>query len=137
MAQRGIRENDAKRLLAKYLPDYLKDFSYRGDIFLVGPDTDLDRLAAENPWLKTNKLVIKPDQLFGKRGKHGLILLDVGWDQAKVYLKENMGSEAVVGGVAGRLTHFLVEPFIPHREELYVAISSDYEGDNIYFSAEG
>jgi ATP-citrate lyase beta-subunit len=137
MAQRGIREYDAKRLLAKYLPDYLKDFSYRGDIVLVGQDTDLDRLADENPWLKTNKLVIKPDQLFGKRGKHGLVLLDVGWDQAKVYLKENMGSEAVVGGVAGRLTHFLVEPFIPHREELYVAISSDNDGDNIYFSAEG
>jgi ATP-citrate lyase beta-subunit len=48
-----------------------------------------------------------------------------------------MGSDAVVGGVAGKLTHFLVEPFIPHREELYVAISSDYDGDNIYFSSEG
>ncbi len=137
MAQRGIREYDAKRLLAKYLPDYLKDFSYKGEIVLVGPETDLDKLTAENPWLKTAKLVIKPDQLFGKRGKHGLILLDATWDQAKRYLKDNIGSEAVVGGVSGRLTHFLIEPFIPHREEFYVAISSDYEGDNIYFSAEG
>jgi ATP-citrate lyase beta-subunit len=137
MAQRGIREYDAKRMLAKYLPDYLDDFSYKGDIVLVGPDTDLDRLATENPWLKTAKLVIKPDQLFGKRGKHGLVLLDASWDQARRHLKENMGLEVVVGGVAGRLTHFLVEPFISHREEFYIAISSGYDGDNIYFSTEG
>jgi ATP-citrate lyase beta-subunit len=137
MAQRGIREYDAKRMLARYLPDYLKDFSYKAEIALVGPGTDLDALAGANPWLKEGKLVVKPDQLFGKRGVHGLILLDATWDEAKRYLKENMGREAVVGGVAGRLTHFLVEPFVPHREELYVAISSDYEGDNIYFSTEG
>lgn len=137
MAQRGIREYDAKRLLAKCLPDYLTDFSYKGDIVLVSIDTDLDRLAAENPWLKTSRLAVKPDQLFGKRGKHGLVLLDASWDQAKKYLEDNMGTEVVVGGVSGKLTHFLVEPYTPHREELYVAISSDYEGDNIYFSAEG
>jgi ATP-citrate lyase beta-subunit len=137
MAQRGIREYDAKRMLAKYLPDYLKDFSYRGEIALVSPDTDLDSLVAENPWLKAKKLVVKPDQLFGKRGKLGLVLLDATWDEARAYLKENMGSEVVVGGVAGKLTHFLVEPFVLHREEFYVAISSDYDGDNIYFSSEG
>lgn len=137
MAQRGIREYDAKRMLAKYLPDYLKDFSYRGDIALVSPETDLDSLAAENPWMKVKKLVVKPDQLFGKRGKLGLVLLDATWNEARAYLEENMGSEAVVGGVEGKLTHFLVEPFVPHREEFYVAISSDYDGDNIYFSPEG
>lgn len=137
MAQRGIREYDAKRMLAKYLPDYLKDFSYRGEIALVGPDTDLDRLAADNPWMKTKKLVVKPDQLFGKRGKLGLVLLDATWNEACSYLKDNMGSEAVVGGVAGKLTNFLVEPFVPHHDEFYVAISSDYDGDNIYFSSDG
>lgn len=137
MAQRGIREYDAKRMLAKYLPDYLKDFSYRGEIALVSPETDLDSLAAENPWLITKKLVVKPDQLFGKRGKLGLVLLDATWNEARAYLRENMGSEAVVGGVAGRLTHFLVEPYVPHREEFYLAISSDYDSDNIYFSTEG
>ncbi len=137
MAQRGIREYDAKRLLAKCLPEYLNEFSYKGDLVLVSPETDLEELAAANPWLKTERLVVKPDQLFGKRGKHGLVLLDANWDGAKKYLKENMGVEVVVGGVAGRLTHFLIEPFIPHKEELYVAISSDYDGDNIIFSPEG
>jgi ATP-citrate lyase beta-subunit len=137
MAQRGIREYDGKRMLAKYLPEYLSVFSYKGHLVLVGPDTDLDTLPAENPWLKNERLVVKPDQLFGKRGKHGLVLLDVTWDDAKNYLKKNMGAEVTVGGIKGRLTHFLIEPFVPHKDELYIAISSDYDGDNIYFSPSG
>jgi ATP-citrate lyase beta-subunit len=81
--------------------------------------------------------VVKPDQLFGKRGKHGLVLLDSDWDKARKYLKDNMGSEVVVGGITGKLSHFLIESFIPHEEEFYVAISSDYDGDNIFFSTKG
>ena len=64
MAQRGIREYDAKRLLARFLPEYLNDFSYKGDLALVGPETDLEELASTHPWLKTARLVVKPDQLF-------------------------------------------------------------------------
>ncbi len=137
MAQRGIREYDAKNLLARYLPEYLNDFSYKGNLVLVGPDTDLEELEGANPWLKTTRLVVKPDQLFGKRGKLGLVLLDVDWDRAKGYLRENMGLEVTIGGITGRLSHFLIEPFTPHKEEYYVAISSDYEGDNILFSMAG
>ena len=137
MAQRGIREYDAKRLLARILPEYLKDFSYRGELALVGPETDLEELEAREPWLKTSRLVVKPDQLFGKRGKHGLVVLDATWPEAEKYLRENMGAEVTVGGIAGRLTHFLIEPFIPHEEEFYAAISSDSDGDNIFFSLQG
>ena len=137
MAQRGIREYDAKRLLARILPEYLKDFSYRGELALVGPETDLEELEAREPWLKTSLLVVKPDQLFGKRGKHGLVVLDATWPEAEKYLRENMGAEVTVGGIAGRLTHFLIEPFIPHEEEFYAAISSDSDGDNIFFSLQG
>ncbi|MDD1734486.1 MAG: ATPase [Methanothrix sp.] len=137
MAQRGIREYDAKRLLARILPEYLKDFSYRGELALVGPETDLEELEAREPWLKTSRLVVKPDQLFGKRGKHGLVVLDATWPEAEKYLRENMGAEVTVGGIAGRLTHFLIEPFIPHEEEFYAAISSDGDGDNIFFSLQG
>lgn len=137
MAQRGIREYDGKRMLARYLPEYLSDFSYKGNLVLVSPDTDLDNLPAENPWLKTERLVVKPDQLFGKRGKHGLVLLNARWDDAGSFIKKNMGAQVTVGGIEGRLTHFLIEPFVPHKEEQYIAISSDYEGDNIYFSQSG
>ena len=51
MAQRGIREYDAKRLLARILPEYLKDFSYRGSLALVEPETDLEELEAREPWM--------------------------------------------------------------------------------------
>ena len=68
MAQRGIREFDAKKMLAKYWTDYVsKDFSYAGKVALVKPDTNMDKLAREKTWLKKEKLVVKPDQLFGKR----------------------------------------------------------------------
>ncbi len=137
MAQRGIREYDAKRLLARILPEYLKDFSYRGSLALVEPETDLEELEAREPWMKTSRLVVKPDQLFGKRGKHGLVLLDATWPEAEKFLQENMGAEVTIGAVAGRLTHFLIEPFTPHEEEFYAAISSDSDGDNIFFSQQG
>jgi succinyl-CoA synthetase beta subunit len=83
MARRAIREYDAKRLLARYLPDYLPGFSYPGKIVLVEADTDWDRLATEHPWLLTDRLVAKPDQLFGKRGKHGLLGLNLDFAGAK------------------------------------------------------
>lgn len=137
MAQRGIREFDAKSMLARFLPDYLDDFDYKGEIVLVGPDTDLEKLADENPWLKAKKQVVKPDQLFGKRGVHGLILLDATWEEAKLYIQKHMNSQVVVGGVAGTLTHFLIETYIPHKEEMYVAIRSNPAGDTIYFSMQG
>ncbi|HPC88867.1 MAG TPA: ATP citrate lyase citrate-binding domain-containing protein [Methanothrix sp.] len=137
MAQRGIREYDAKRLLARFLPEYLDGFSYKGDIALVGPETDLEALASNHPWLETTKLVVKPDQLFGKRGKHGLVLLDADWDSAKRYIADKMGAEVTIGGITGRLSHFLIEPFVPHEEEYYIAISSDSDGENIFFSTKG
>ncbi len=137
MAQRGIREYDAKRLLAGFLPEYLNEFSYKGDIALVGPETDLEALASTYPWLKTSRLVVKPDQLFGKRGKHGLVLLDADWNAAKKFILERMGAEAAIGGISGRLSYFLIEPFLPHEEEYYIAISSDNDGENIFFSAQG
>lgn len=46
----------------------------------VGPDTKYSELVANNPWLKTEKLVVKPDQLIKRRGKLGkkdLFLLQI------------------------------------------------------------
>jgi ATP-citrate lyase beta-subunit len=137
MAQRGIREYDAKRMLARIIPSYLPDFGYKGEVVLVSPKTDLEMLEKENPWLKTAKLVVKPDQLFGKRGLHKLVLLDVSWDEAKDYIMKNMNKEITLGGVCGALNHFLVEPFVPHVEEFYIAISADQSGDTIFFSPYG
>ena len=138
MAQRGIREYDAKSMLAKYWEDYVsKDFKYAGKIVLVDPETNMEKLANKHPWLKKEKLVVKPDQLFGKRGKHGLILLNADYEEAKKWIKQRMNKETKVGKVTGKLTHFLIEPFTPHGTEYYIAIKGNRQGDSIYFSNHG
>ena len=72
MAQRGIREYDAKMLMARYLSEFGSgSFAYPGKLVLVDPNTVIDVLPREHPWLETERLVVKPDKLFGKRGKLG------------------------------------------------------------------
>ena len=140
MAQRGIREYDAKRMLAAELPKLLgANFTYEGKVALVTPETDFPALLKAHPWLEQSKLVVKPDQLFGKRGKHGLLCLNADWKAARAWIGERMNKETTVGKVSGKLTHFLVEPFTPHdeNEELYVAIRDEREQDIIYFSLKG
>ena len=89
MAQRGIREFNGKKMLAKYWTEYFdKGFCYPGKIVLVDPGTKLDDLPKKNKWLIDEKLVVKPDQLFGKRGKHGLIKANATFAEAKKWIKE-------------------------------------------------
>jgi ATP citrate (pro-S)-lyase len=39
-----------------------------------------------------------------------------------------------MGGTRGPITTFIVEPFIPHRDEYYLSIVSDRLGVNFSFS---
>jgi ATP-citrate lyase beta-subunit len=140
MAQRGIREYDGKRILFKELSKYYKYYEERANkLVLVTPETDYDEILKNNEWLKKEKLVVKPDQLFGKRGKHGLILLNATFDDAKKWIKDRMNKTVTVGKTTGELTHFLIEPFTPHNEddEFYIAIKSFREYDTIYISNKG
>lgn len=138
MAQRGIREYHGKRMLAKHLDAYSEEsVGYDGRIVLVDSNTDWNKLKDDNPWLETEKLVAKPDQLFGKRGKHGLVLVNKNFVETKAWIKERLGKNQVVNGIDGMLTHFLIEPCIPHEAEYYAAIKSTAEGDEIYFSLDG
>jgi ATP-citrate lyase beta-subunit len=140
MAQRGIREYHGKKMMAKYWSEYFKDLEkYDGKIALIDSETTMEELAKKNPWLKTEKLVVKPDQLIGKRGKHNLILLDATFEKAKNWINERMDKEITIGKVTDKLSHFLIEPFIPHdkNKEYYIAITSNREGDAIHFSAYG
>ncbi|MFX1601621.1 MAG: ATP citrate lyase citrate-binding domain-containing protein [Promethearchaeota archaeon] len=137
MAQKNIYEYDAKKLLASQLPKYFPDFNYHNKLAIIESNTDLDRLVNENPWIKSAKVVVKPDQLFGKRGKAKLILLDADLNQVKNFCKDNLNKEFLIGNVKGNLTRLLVEPFIPHEKEYYVSITSDRENDTIHFSFEG
>jgi len=140
MAQRGIREFHGKKMMEKYWSEYFTGLEkYDGKIALIDPKTTMDDLAKQNPWLKKEKLVVKPDQLIGKRGKHNLILLNATFDEAKNWINERMNREITIGKVTDKLSHFLIEPFVPHdkNKEYYVAITSNREGDAIYFSTHG
>jgi ATP-citrate lyase beta-subunit len=138
MARRGIREYDAKNVFYKKMPEYTGE-KVTFDIMpvLAGPETDMEKLADDNPWVYNVRLVVKPDQLFGKRGKSGLVLLDCSYDEAVKFIKKKMGKKAKIGKVEGKLEYFLIEPFVPHDLEFYIAIKMERDGDHVYFSTQG
>jgi ATP-citrate lyase beta-subunit len=138
MAQRAIREYDAKKILSQLWKDYFNEkVRFAGKAVQVTPRTNWDELKAGNEWLEGERLVAKPDELIGKRGKHGLILLNADFQGAKKWVQERMGNPFTIGRVTGVLNHFIIEPFISRQVEYYVAIQSDRAGDTIYFSPSG
>ncbi|MHA1687891.1 MAG: ATP citrate lyase citrate-binding domain-containing protein [Promethearchaeota archaeon] len=137
MAQKNIYEYDAKKLLASELPKYFPEFNYHDRLAIVDVHSDLEEIIEKNPWIKTEKVVVKPDQLFGKRGKAKLILLDADVNAVREFVKENLGKKLEINGIRGRLTRLLIEPYIPHEKEYYVSITSEREADVIHFSFEG
>jgi len=142
MAQKGIREYDAKRLMANALPTFSGGgFKFKPKQVLIGPDTDFIKLEKKHPWLKNEKLVTKPDQLFGKRGKNNLLFVNKNWNEVKKWIKERMNKKVTIkqttGKTTGVLTHFLVEKFVPHKEEYYLAITTHRDKDTIHFSTKG
>ena len=138
MAQRGIREIDAKNILRKHLNNYSNiDFKISSERVLVTKDSDFKKILVDYPFLGNKKLVCKPDQLIGKRGKNNLLLLNASFDQVIDFVNEKSSSPVKIGKSTGYLTHFLVEPYVPHDEEFYVAIKTERDYDVIYFSKEG
>ena len=142
MAQKGIREVDAKRLIARAVKDLSGgEFTFEDRFLLVTPETDLKELPESYPWLREARLVCKPDQLFGKRGKNDLLYVDKTFDEVKAWIGERMERETTIQGAGGEttgtLTHFLIEPFVPHDVEYYLAFTSGHEADKIHFSTEG
>lgn len=131
MARKGLREVHAKQLLGSIVPEY-------GDkVALIGPDDDLSTLPQRYPWMSETKLAVKPDQLFGKRGKHGLVGVNLTLDATIDWLRQHQGQEVTVGGVTDVLTHFIVEPSVMHDLEYYVAIRAEADGDSISLCGEG
>ena len=117
MAQRGIREYEGKKILfdglAKSIP-YFKGKSEK--LALVRPDTDPKQLVKDHPWLLKEKLVAKPDQLFGKRGKHGLLCLNADWKTAWKWISDRMNKTVTVGKTTGELKDFDTVVFDPPRQ---------------------
>lgn len=156
MAQKAIREYDAKSILAKHWDKYFPDFTYAYETVLVQNGSELAEAAKANTWLNQKALVAKPDMLFGKRGKNNLVLFrdakpgDVSLAKAISWIDEKSSTEQSVyfsfdGDTptgepsVDMLTHFIVEPFTPHTQEEEYYISATVVGDDdvLYMSAEG
>ncbi|MFH1101808.1 MAG: ATP citrate lyase citrate-binding domain-containing protein [Methanobacteriota archaeon] len=140
MAQKAIREADGKQMIARLLKEYTNGkYVVENRFITIGPDTDLKKLPKTYPWLTKEKLVAKPDQLIKRRGKSKLLLLNANWKDAEKWITQRMNKPVTVGNVTGILDHFIVEPFIPHKEddEYYLAILSKHEGDEIWFHHQG
>ncbi|KAK7919545.1 hypothetical protein WMY93_010829 [Mugilogobius chulae] len=138
MSAKAISEQTGKEFLYKYIctsAAVQNRFKYA----TVTTDTDWDRLTQEHPWLLTEKLVVKPDQLIKRRGKLGLVGINLDLQGVKDWLKDRLMKETTVGKAKGVLKHFLIEPFVPHKqeEEFYVCIYATREGDHVLFHHEG
>ncbi|KAJ3691870.1 hypothetical protein LUZ61_000037 [Rhynchospora tenuis] len=133
MARKKIREYDSKRLLK----DHLKRLAAIHLHILsaqITESTDFTELVDTQPWLSSMKLVVKPDMLFGKRGKSGLVALNLDFAQVVEFVKKRLGVEVEMGGCKAPITTFIVEPFMPHDQEYYLNIVSERLGCSISFS---
>ncbi|KHN49066.1 ATP-citrate synthase alpha chain protein 1 [Glycine soja] len=133
MARKKIREYDSKRLLKEHFKR-ISGQELPIKSAQVTESTNFSELAEKEPWLLSSKLVVKPDMLFGKRGKSGLVALNLDLAEVDSFVKGRLGKEVEMGGCKGPITTFIVEPFIPHNEEFYLNIVSERLGNSISFS---
>jgi ATP citrate (pro-S)-lyase len=147
MSVKGIRECEGKALLQRWLPEVSGGaFTLDCPGCLVTPEVldststnTWDAILQKNPWLTTQKLVAKPDQMIGGRGNAGLIAVNKTFEEAKAWIMERMCKDATVGTVTGQLTHFMIEPMVPHAqsEEMYICMQSTRYQDEILFYHQG
>lgn len=133
MARKKIREYDSKKILKAQLKR-LANIDLTINSAQVTEATDFSKLADEEAWLNATRLVVKPDMLFGKRGKSGLVALNLDLAAVESFVKERLGKEIEMGGAKGPITTFIVEPFVPHEDEYYLSIVSNRLGCDLSFS---
>lgn len=133
MARKKIREYDSKRLLKQHLKR-IANIDLPICSAQVTGSTDFTQLVNDETWLSSSRLVVKPDMLFGKRGKSGLVALNLDLAQVSEFVKERIGKEVEVEGCKAPVTTFIVEPFVPHEQEFYLSIVSERLGCTLSFS---
>ncbi len=144
MSAKAIHEADGKAILNYHLtrantikpsplpratkhnpPPRLASLHFSED---VNVEDVLSQAEVTYPWLLQPgaKFVAKPDQLIKRRGKSGLLCLNKTWSEARAWVAERAGKVQKVENTHGVLRHFLVEPFVPHKqeEEYYININS-------------
>ncbi|KAL3152236.1 ATP-citrate synthase alpha chain protein 2 [Trebouxia sp. C0010 RCD-2024] len=136
MARKKIREYNSKKLLKTHLARLLGlDLSVQ--VAQVTQSTDFTELVDQNRWLSHSKLVVKPDMLFGKRGKHDLVGLNLSVAEVEDFIRARMGKRVEIDGCAGAVNTFIVEPFVPHEQEFYLSITSHRMDNKVSFSEHG
>lgn len=128
MAQVAIREYDAKKLFEKF-----SWIPYKGT--LIKNTHDIEEFVASTD--SDKKFVIKPDELFGKRGKYGLVGVGLTPQKLQDWYTEKTQSQVTIEKNSWYLSTFLIEPFIAHTDEYYVSVKTEREYDVLYFSKEG
>ncbi|XP_036143745.1 ATP-citrate synthase isoform X2 [Monomorium pharaonis] len=137
MAAKAIREATGKDLINRKLPVGTKTAKCR--FVSITENTNWIDIINEYPWLKTEKLVVKPDQLIKRRGKLGLIKVNADLVTVQKWIEQHMNKDQRIGKTIGKLKTFIIEPFIPHKpeEEAYVCIYSHRKADTILFHHQG
>ncbi|XP_064171856.1 ATP-citrate synthase-like [Anguilla rostrata] len=138
MSAKAVSEQTGKELLYKHICTAAA-VQNRFRCASVTPHTDWAQLSQDHPWLLTERLVVKPDQLIKRRGKLGLVGVNLDLRGVQEWLKPRLLKETMVGKTKGILKNFLIEPFVPHKqdEEFYVCIYAAREGDYVLFHHEG
>jgi len=113
MAAKAIREATGKDLINRKLPVGTKVAKCR--FVLITENTNWINIINEHPWLKTERLVVKPDQLIKRRGKLGLIKVNADLSTVQKWIEQYMNKEQRIGKTVGKLKTFIIEPFVPHK----------------------
>lgn len=94
MSAKAIREATGKDLINRHLVSGTGAAKCR--FASISAETDWSQLVQDNPWLKTERLVVKPDQLIKRRGKLGLIAVNKDLPQVKEWVAERINKDQKV-----------------------------------------
>ena len=121
MSAQAVLEGTGKDLINRKLPPGTSAVKCR--FVMITEQTSWTEVVDKNPWLQTEKLVVKPDQLIKRRGKLGLMKMEADLDTVKQWVAERMNKDQQVEQTTGKLRRFIIEPFVPHKQ---VGISHSY-----------
>lgn len=124
MAQVWIREFDAKKMYFDFIGQ-----NYNG--YKISQLSDIQKIDEDR------KYVAKPDMLFGKRWKYGLVWVGLDKQETGYWIHERFQKQMEISGVQWSLDVFIVEDFVPHNDEYYISFSAERDYDLVNFSFEG
>ena len=93
-----------------------------------------ENLAKTLDFDKNQKYVVKPDMLFGGRGKLGLVKINISGDKV-IQIIQELAQEIEIKNQKDKLNHWIVEKMLVNSgTEFYLNIQTSSLGDKISFS---